>query len=274
MRPLVDRQVVSVAVNLPGPLAARRLADLGAHVLKVEPPAGDPLATYAPGLYAELSAGMEIVVRDLKQSPLGVLLVEADVLITSSRPSSLARLGLDPAALAAHPRLCHVGIVGSAGDDAEAAGHDLNYQAAAGLVRPPQLPVSLLADMAGGERAAFAALALLAERERTGRGGTAQVALAEAAAVLAAPLRAGLTAAGAVLGGGSPTYGVYASADGHVAVGCLEPQFALRLADELGTATAEGLAAAFRRRSSADWATWAGARDLPINAVTSPPPPG
>ena len=66
----------------------------------------------------------------------------ADLLITSSRAASLARLGLDPAAIAAHPRLCHVAIVGYADAD-PTAGHDLNYQAAAGLVRAPQLPVSL-----------------------------------------------------------------------------------------------------------------------------------
>jgi crotonobetainyl-CoA:carnitine CoA-transferase CaiB-like acyl-CoA transferase len=266
VRPLVGWRVVSIAVNLPGPLAARRLADLGAHVVKVEPPGGDPLATYAPDLYAELSAGMEIVVRDLKASPHGSLFADVDVLITSSRPSSLARLGLDAPSLEAHPRLCHVAIVGY-DDDAEAAGHDLNYQAAAGLVRPPQLPASLLADMAGGERAAFAALALLAERERTGRGGTAQVALADAATALAAPLRAGLTADGGVLGGGNPFYAVYAAESGHVAVGCLEAQFADRLAEALGARTAEELAAAFLKRPAVDWEQWARPLDLPVNVV-------
>jgi len=266
VRPLLGRRVVSVAVNLPGPLAARRLADLGAHVVKVEPPAGDPLATYAPDLYAELAAGMEVVMRDLKSAPLGDLLAGADVLITSSRPSSLVRLGLDPPALAAYPRLCHVGIVGYAADP-QAAGHDLNYQAAAGLVRPSQLPSSLLADMAGGERAAFAALALLSERERTGAGGTAQVALDDAASVLATPRRAGLTADGAVLGGGNPFYAVYAAQAGHVAVGCLEPQFADRLAAALGARTAAELAATFLTRTAGDWEQWARAHDLPVNAV-------
>jgi crotonobetainyl-CoA:carnitine CoA-transferase CaiB-like acyl-CoA transferase len=266
VRPLRGRRVVSVAVNLPGPIAARRLADLGAHVIKVEPPAGDPLATYAPELYAELSDGMEIVVRDLKEAPAGSLLVEADVLLSSSRPSSLERLGLDPAAVAAHTRLCHVAIVGYAGD-AEAAGHDLNYQAAAGLVRASQLPASLLADVAGGERAAFAALALLAERERTGRGGAAEVALADAASALAAPLRAGLTAAGAVLGGGNPFYAVYKALSGFVAVGCVERQFADRLAEALNARTADELTAAFAQRPADYWEQWARARDLPINAV-------
>ena len=134
-------------------------------------------------------------------------------------------------------------------------------------MRPSQLPASLLADMAGGERAAFAALALLAERERSGAGGAAQVALDDAASALAAPLRAGLTAEGAVLGGGNPFYAVYAAQTGHVAVGCLEPQFADRLADELGARTAADLAAAFRTRTADDWEQWARAHDLPVNAV-------
>ena len=105
--------------------------------------------------------------------------------------------------------------------------------------------------MAGGERAAFAALALLAERDRTGRGGTCEVGLADTAQALAAPRRAGLTAPGGVVGGGNPFYAVYPAADGAVAVGCLEPQFAERLAEALGARTADALAAAFRERPAA-----------------------
>jgi crotonobetainyl-CoA:carnitine CoA-transferase CaiB-like acyl-CoA transferase len=167
--------------------------------------------------------------------------------------------------VAAFPRLCHVAIVG-AEDAPEDAGHDLNYQAAAGLVGDA-LPASLYADVAGGERAAFAALALLAERERTGRGGTQLVGLADAARVLAAPRRAGLTTPGGVLGGGNPFYAVYAAGDGAVAVGCLEPQFAERLAAELGARTGDELAAAFRARPADDWQAWARQRDLPITAL-------
>ena len=89
--PLRGRRVVSVAFNLPGPVAARRLADLGAHVVKVEPPGGDPLATYAPDLYAELAAGMEVVRRDLKAEGAANLLPDTDVLLSSSRPSSRGR---------------------------------------------------------------------------------------------------------------------------------------------------------------------------------------
>jgi crotonobetainyl-CoA:carnitine CoA-transferase CaiB-like acyl-CoA transferase len=265
LEPLRGRRVVSVAFNLPGPVAARRLADLGAHVVKVEPPAGDPLATYAPDLYAELADGMEVVRRDLKADGAADLLAAADVLLSSSRPSSLGRLGLGPDVLAGHPHLCHVAIVGSEADP-EAPGHDLNYQAAAGLVGD-RVPPTLFADVTGGERAAFAALALLAERERTGRGGMVMVGLADTARALAAPLRAGLTAPGGIVGGGNPFYAVYPAADGFVAVGCLEAQFAERLAAELDAGTGDALAAAFRTRTAADWEAWARQRDLPITAV-------
>lgn len=266
MRPLDGHRIVSTAVNLPGPLAARRLADLGAAVVKVEPPGGDPLATYAPELYGELAAGMEIVERDLKRERVDDLLDDADLLITSSRFSSLTRLGLGPDVIAGRDRLCHVAIVGDVRDP-EAPGHDLNYQAAAGLLRAGELPPSLLADVTGGEQAAFAAMALLAERDRTGRGGTFAVGLADAARGLAAPLDAGLTTRGGLLGGANPFYAVYPASEGFVAVGCLEPQFAERLGEALGARDAAALRSAFADRPASDWEAWARERDLPVTEV-------
>jgi len=92
--------VVSLAINLPGPLTAARLTKLGAHVTTVLPPGGDPLKNYDPQWFADLHAGQEALTLDLK-SPSGIteldsLLASADLLITSSRPSALTRLGLDP----------------------------------------------------------------------------------------------------------------------------------------------------------------------------------
>src|SRR5690606_20205433 len=96
---------------------------------------------------------------------------DADILITSSRPSALARLGLDAKNLRkTYPRLCHVAIVGESGKRAEHAGHDLTYQARHGLVDPPSMPKALVADTAGAERAVSAALAMLYAREKTGKG--------------------------------------------------------------------------------------------------------
>ena len=70
-----------------------------------------------------------------------------------------------------------------------------------------------------------------------------------------------------MLGGANPFYAVYPAQEGFVAVGCLEPQFADRLAEALGARTADELATAFRERPADDWERWARAHDLPINAV-------
>jgi len=269
-------RVVNLAVNLPGPAAAQRMRHMGALVAKVEPPAGDPMAAYSPAWYEALVAGCERRVIDVKtpegKAALDALLADADIWLTAHRPSALARLGLAPDVLAArYPRLCQVAITGFAGSRADEAGHDLTYQAALGLVEPPNLPRTLVADLAGAERAVSAALALLYSRERSGRGGFLAVPLAEAAAAFAEPLRFGATAPGSLLGGGLPEYSLYATRDGWVALAALEPRFRERLQGLLEVDTREGYAAAFAERSCSDWQAWAHVHDLPLEAVRTRP---
>nr|WP_237559354.1 CoA transferase [Corynebacterium pilosum] len=93
---LRGKTVVSIAPNLPGPAAARELRMLGARVIKVESPAGDPMQSYSPEFYQWLNEGQEIITIDLRAGlgRLHQLLDDADVLITSSRTDSLKRLGL------------------------------------------------------------------------------------------------------------------------------------------------------------------------------------
>jgi alpha-methylacyl-CoA racemase len=115
--PLGGVRVLTLAVNLPGPVAACRLCGMGAAVVKVEPPGGDPLARMCPGYYAELSAGQEVVSMDLKaredRVSLDNYLENMDLLLTASRPAALGRLGLSwPELRARFPRLCQVAIVG------------------------------------------------------------------------------------------------------------------------------------------------------------------
>ena len=115
--PLRGIRVLVVAVNVPALAAGFRLAELGASVTKVEPPDGDPTGAASPELYARLTAGHEVVRLDLKtdRAPLDPYLADADVLITSSRPSALARLGLAWSDLEErYPRLVQVAIVGHA----------------------------------------------------------------------------------------------------------------------------------------------------------------
>lgn len=276
-RPLSGFRVVSLAINVPGPVAAARLRQLGAAVTKVEPPTGDFLALAAPTWYTALSSGQEVIALDLKSNQgrdaLASLLGVADVLITSSRPSALGRLGLAPDDLSERfPSLCTVAIVGHRSPNAERAGHDLTYQSEVGLVDPGAMPLSLFADVAAGEEAVSAALALLLQRSRTARGGFAEVALADAAARMGAPRLHGLTRPGGILGGALPTYALYAASDGVVALAALEPHFAARMVAELGGADATGASFArlFATRTARDWAAWGIENDVPIAVVSAP----
>lgn len=276
--PLAGMSVVTLAVNVPGPAAAARLAESGAAVTKVEPAGGDPLARFAPAWYESLAAGQEVRRLDLKSAPdreeLDSLLARADLLLTSSRPASLERLGLPWEALrAAYPRLCQVAIVGHPAPRENEPGHDLTYLAGWGLLSPPEMPRTLLADLAGAERAAGAALGLLLGRERGFGAGYAEVALSEAAEAFAAPLHHGLTSPGGVLGGGLPGYGLYRASDGWIAVAALEEHFLGRLLSELGMERADrkALAAAFAERPVSEWERWAVERGLPVVAVRAAP---
>ena len=271
-RSLSGMTVVNLSLNLPGPAAARRLLRMGARVVKVEPPTGDPMRLYHARWYEELNAGQEILVIDLKspqgRARLDELLAEADLLISASRPAALQRLGLEWTLLHGRfPRLCQVAIVGYVAPRSNEAGHDLTYQAALGLLNPPHMPRTLLADMAGAEQTVGAALSLLLHRERAGQGGYVEVALADAAASMAEPLRYGTTAPGALLGGGRPEYNVYPAKEGWVAVAALEPHFRNRLENELGGDQAGHYREWFKSKTAVEWEAWGKHLDIPIAAL-------
>jgi alpha-methylacyl-CoA racemase len=271
-QPLAGMLVVNLSLNLPGPAAVRRLQHYGARVIKVEPPAGDPMQHYHAGWYTDMLAGQELLTIDLKSSAgrerLDALLGQADLLLTANRPAALQRLGLGwPELQARFPRLCQVAIVGFAAPRNNEAGHDLTYQAALGLLNPPHMPRTLLADMAGAEQTVGAALALLLARERGGVAGYTEVALAEAAAAMAEPLRYGTTAPGALLGGGRPEYNVYPASDGWIAVAALEPHFKQRLEEGLGAGAAGSYGERFKSRTAGEWEAWGQQMDIPVVAV-------
>lgn len=267
-------KIVSLCINTPGPVAASRLAKMGAQVTKVEPPTGDPIKTFASGWYKRMIEGQTVVTLDVKdpaqRARLEELLAGSDLLIASFRPSALRRLDLDWESVhARHPKLCFVGIIGYPAPLEEKSGHDLTYLAEAGLVRPPELPPSLFVDLAGAERCVSQALALLLNFARTGEAACAMVSLYQCAQELAAPLEAGLTPRGKLLGGGLPLYGLYQASDGWIALAALEPRFAERLLSEFKLQQADHaeFVRIFRERSALAWETWAAERDLPIVAV-------
>jgi alpha-methylacyl-CoA racemase len=295
--PLHGIRIVSLALNLPGPAALMRCQRLGARCIKFEPPVGDPMRLYNPAAYAALHSDVQVREADLKSAAglasLHKALRKADVLLTSFRPSALARLGLTFEALhQQHPQLCQVAIVGGEGELAEEPGHDLTYLAEHGLVTGLDLPATLYADMSGSVMASEAVLSVLMQRGTAkrgkdkkadkehgiGKGEFIEVALSSAAAYLALPRRWGLTLPGATVGGGHAGYHVYACKDGRVAVAALEPHFAERLGiaaglappggvDMFSAATRTQLAKFFRRQTCASIAHLALAHDLPLHPM-------
>jgi len=259
-------RVVTVAQNLPGPLAVARLREAGATVVKIEPPAGDPFLALAPAWHAELHDGIAIERLDLKSETgnarVRVLLEKAHLFVASQRPSTLKRLGLDVEALRGRfASLRMLRIVGSVRDP-EAAGHDLTYQAEAGLVGDA-MPRMLAADVMGSERAFSAALMLLRMRP----GSTMDVGLVESLDPLIASLRHGLTTPNGTLGGDAPRYRVYPTKAGRIAVAALESHFEARLYERLGLPVNSDPSAHFLERTAVEWETWAREHDLPIVAV-------
>src|SRR5256885_4137078 len=149
--PLHGLLVVDFPRYLPGPFASRELLRLGARVVRVETPDGDPLRSVAPGWDAALNVGKESVVWDLERDPgLGpALAARADVILEGFRPGVADRLGIGASALPSSVVCCSVTGFGAG---IMRAGHDINYAGWAGLLADtaPALPPVQLADLAGG----------------------------------------------------------------------------------------------------------------------------
>jgi len=274
LQPLSGIRALTLATNVPGPVAAARLRELGATVVKVEPPGGDPLARISPAWYESLTRDQKVIRLNLKEpderNQLDHLLEESDLLVTATRSPALDRLSLSWSQIhAKFPRLSHVAIVGHPAPNEDKAGHDATYQAELGLIAPPHLPHTLLADLAGAERVVSAAVTLLFERERNGFGGYARVSLVEAASIFADPLRYGLTTQDGPLGGALPGYNIYRTLDGWIVVAALESHFWKKLQREISLCepTQEELGRVFLARRSSAWEEWANARDLPLVRV-------
>ena len=188
---LAGVRVVEFCSTAAGPFAAMLLADMGAEVVKVEPPAGDGLRQWPPlsdGFsenFASLNRNKRSVVLDLKlpadRAIARRLVLDAQVLIENNRPGVMDRLGLGYQDFAAeHPGLlyCSISAFGQDGPRAGEGGFDLTVQAAAGVMsvtgEPDGAPVKCgvpVSDFASGLYAAFAVAAGLARVRGGGRGG-------------------------------------------------------------------------------------------------------
>src|SRR5918911_2982065 len=214
VQPLAGLLVVDLTRYLPGPYASRELLRLGAGVVRVEPPEGDPMRAVAPAWDDALNAGKESVVCDLKAEPefARALLARADVVLEGFRPGVAERLGVGPDA--ASGRAVYCSITGFGAGDLR-AGHDLNYLGWAGALADtaPSLPPLQIADLAAGGLAAVAEiLGALLERERTGRGTRLIVSMTHGSHRLVAH-RLGGEPTGRLLTGGLACYRIYECED-------------------------------------------------------------
>jgi alpha-methylacyl-CoA racemase len=259
--------VVDFTRYLPGPFASRELLRLGARVVRVEAPGGDPLRTVAPGWDAALNAGKESVIWDLEQDPaLGPgLAARADVVLEGFRPGVADRLGIGAAVLPASIVYCSVT---GFGEGNKRAGHDLNYAGWAGLLADtaPALPPVQVADLAGGSLfAVIEILAALLERQRSGTGAHIIVSMTHNVHRLAAHRLRG--EAERTLTGDLACYRMYETADGRfLTVTPVELKFWQRLCELIGRvdlverhydhdqeALAAELDAVFRSRPLSEW---------------------
>ena len=239
MQPLEGALVVDLTRYLPGPYASRELLELGARVVRIEPPGGDPMRKTAPAWHEALNTGKESVTYDLKTEPepARALCSEADVVIEGFRPGVARRLGIGPDDLPDSVVYCSITGFGLGGRHEQRAGHDLNYQGWAGVLADtaPALPPVQLADLAAGSlTAVHRILAALLEREKTGRGTHVVVSMTHGSHRFGAH-RLGGEPIPRLLTGGLACYDVYPTADGrHVTVAALEEKFFARLCELLG----------------------------------------
>ncbi|MDR6448028.1 crotonobetainyl-CoA:carnitine CoA-transferase CaiB-like acyl-CoA transferase [Paraburkholderia terricola] len=253
-------RVLDLTRLLPGPVAALRLAELGADVLKIEAPgAGDPTRAMMqsssdrvagrPGAFYRLvNRGKRETRLDLKseagRNVLRALAAEADVLIESFRPGVMERLGVGYETLrAANPRLvyCAISGYGTSGPFVDHPGHDLNYIGYAGVLDQlasrdgtPILPNFQIADLLGGALSAVTQiLAALWHVSRGGAGRFIDVSMAHVTHAHNIVAQVGLVndgaapaAGGGLLNGGVPCYNLYRTLDNRwLAVGALELKF-------------------------------------------------
>ena len=262
MQPLAGVTVADLTRYLPGPFASRELLRLGARVVKIEPPEGDPVQTSSPDWYRALNEGKEVLDWDARTEPAPAALLEADVVLEGFRPGVWERLGVE---LPERTILCSITGFGADGPRALQAGHDLNYLGYAGVLADtaPAVPPVQIADLAaGGQGAVIAVLAALLERERTGRGTRLVISMTHGAHRLVSH-RVGGDAVPRLLTGGVACYRIYETADGrYITVGALEPKFWRRLCelleqpdlvDRAFEPELPELVALFRTRSLREW---------------------
>lgn len=302
-QPLSGIRVVDFSSLVPGPLATLILSEAGAEVIRVTRPDGDPMAALEPQIdqmnaeHTLLVAGKSVLAADLKDPDdskrVKELIASADIVVDGFRPGVMKRLGLGYDALAAaQPGLIYCSLTGYGqnGPNRSEPGHDLNYQAKAGILslwpdgaHTPTTPTPMLADIAGGSYPAVINILLaLLQRNATGKGAHIDIAIAENLGpfLVQALARAHATGvpsrnSGEMLTGASPRYHLYPTSDGRLlAVAAIETKFWRNFCDvvELGTsASIEDVRSVIARMDSEHWLKAFSGRDACVSIVASLP---
>ena len=296
--PLAGVRIVEMEAIGPVPLAAMILADMGADVVRLVRP-GSPSMPVLNRSRATVEADLK---SEAGRDAALALIDRADALIEGYRPGVMERLGLGPDALRSRNAKLVFGRMtgwGQTGPFAPMAGHDINYISLTGALHaigragePPVPPLNLVGDYGGG--AMFLVSGLLAgilRARETGQGDVVDVAMTEGTINLLSMFHAFLAMGrwqdrreANLLDGGAPFYRCYECADGgHVAVGCLEPQFYAECLAGIGLdpgdwpqhdvarwpAMAEAFAGRFRTRTRDEWAERFAGTDACVTPVLS-----
>jgi crotonobetainyl-CoA:carnitine CoA-transferase CaiB-like acyl-CoA transferase len=259
---LAKLRVIDLSSFLPGPYLTMTMADHGAEVIKIEPPAGDPGREIGPSdgpttvFFRNFNRGKRSIVLDLKapgdRAQLLELCATADVFVETFRPGVAERLGVSYAALAArNPRIvyCSISAFGNTGPYRRRPAHDLALQAVSGALSmthggddEPVAPAIAVADHLSALQGLAAVLMALLRRETTGRGDYVEIAMHDCMLAACANL-VGPTCAENRQPiarherntGGAAFYRIYRTRDGrHIALAGQEHKFVANLLNALG----------------------------------------
>lgn len=243
---LTGIKIIDFTNYLPGPFATMRLADLGAEVIKIESPKGDPARHTGEGLvFRANNRGKKSIVLDLKkQSDVDAalaLLSTADAVVESFRPGVMSKLGLsyqDVVAVKPDIVYCSISGYGQSGAMRHLGSHDLNYLALSGVLAQlkdasgrPVHPTITLADYFGGFAANERLLAGIVNKLVSGQGSYHSISIADVLISLMGNHVLLEQATGAehgvdVLGGNAISYAIYETKDGRfISLAALEPKF-------------------------------------------------
>ncbi len=292
---LTGIRVVDLTRILAGPFCTQLLADMGAEVIKIEPPAGDPVRSQGAVVdgmswyFAQFNRNKKSVVLDLYadagKAALERLLESADVVVENYRPGVFAKMGFDPERLARiNPRLIVASVngYGSTGPYVDRPAFDFIAQAMSGFMAvngdpdgPPRRAAPPISDLVAGLYCAFGVVSALQARQRTGRGQQVEASLTGGLISMLAYLSAEVFATGRDpirTGNNHPIvapYGLFEAADGEIAVAPSNDTFVERFLGVLGLAD---LLAEPEFASNADRMTNREALNARINAVTRTQP--